>query len=168
MARVTALLGAALLLAVPAGAQDGCRLCYADPAAKPGEAPLAIEIYADLNFAKLALTGREGGSAEVPANGTGKRTDGAMIDLGGVAVTGYGRITGGPGREVRVELPNRVEMTSPDGGRAELVDFTTDLPPHPTLDARGTLEFKFGARMVVRSGRGGNFRGRIPISVDYN
>lgn len=168
MARLTTLLGAALLLSAPVGAQEGCRLCYADPAARPGEAPLSIEIFTDLDFAKLALTGRDGGSAELAATGGGKRTGGSMIDLGGVAVTGHGRITGGPGREVRLELPTRVEMTSPDGGRAELVGFTTDLPAHPALDARGTLEFNFGARLVVHSGAGGNFRGRIPISVDYN
>jgi len=49
-----------------------------------------------------------------------------------------------------------------------LTDFTSNLPPHPRLDANGELEFTFGARLVVKSGRGGNYRGRIPISVDYN
>ena len=167
MLRAAFLALAALLLSAPAGAQQ-CRLCYSDPAAKPGDPPLTIEIYADLNFSKLALTGREGGSAEMSATGGTKRTSGAMIDLGGVAVAGHGKITGTPGREVRIDLPSRVEMTSPDGGRAELVSFTTDLPPHPVLDARGELEFTFGARLVVHSGKGGNLRGRIPISVDYN
>ena len=168
MARLATLALAALLLSVPALGQGDCRLCYADPGSKPGEPPLTIEIWADLNFSKLALTGREGGSAEVPATGGGKRTEGSMIDLGGIADSGRGRITGAPGREVRIELPDRVEMTSPDGGRAELVNFTTDLPPHPVLNARGELEFNFGAKLVVKTGRGGNLRGRIPISVDYN
>ena len=167
MARVALLILAALLFTAPAGAQQ-CRLCYSDPAAREGEPPLTIEIWADLNFSKLALTGRDGGSAEMPATGGGKRTSGSMIDLGGVAVAGRGRITGTPGREVRVDLPSRVEMTSTDGGRAELVEFRTDLPPHPALNARGELEFSFGARLVVHSGKGGNLRGRIPISVDYN
>ncbi|MEQ1498862.1 MAG: DUF4402 domain-containing protein [Novosphingobium sp.] len=167
MVRAAFLVLTALLLTAPAGAQQ-CRLCYSDPAAKPGDPPLGIEIFADLNFSKLALTGREGGSAELSATGGGKSTSGEMIDLGGVSVAGHGRITGIPGREVRVDLPDRVEMTSADGGRAELVGFTTDLPPHPVLNARGELEFKFGARLVVHTGRGGNLRGRIPISVDYN
>lgn len=159
---------ASLLVAAPLAAQESCRLCYSDPGTAPGERPLNIEIWTDLSFAKLALTGRGGGSAEVHATGGGKRTSGELVDLGGMAITGRGRITGVPLREVRVDLPDRVEMTTPDGGHALLTGFTTDLPGRPTLNANGELEFTFGARLVVDSGRGGNFRGRIPISVDYN
>ena len=159
---------AMLLLTAPVAAQDSCRLCYSDPTAKPGERPLAIEIWADLNFSKLALTGRSGGSAEVGATGGGKQISGELVDLGGMAITGRGRITGAAGREVRVDLPDRVEMTTPEGGRATLTGFTTDLPRHPALGATGELEFSFGARLVIEGGRGGKFRGRIPISVDYN
>ena len=158
----------ALLSALPASGQDQCRLCYADPNARPGERPLTIEIWTDLSFAKLALTGRGGGSASVDAASGSKSTSGEMIDLGGAPVGGRGKITGAPLREVRVELPSRVPMTTPGGDTAELVDFTTDLPPHPRLDANGELEFTFGARLVIKGGRGGNYRGRIPISVDYN
>jgi hypothetical protein len=167
MVRYARLALAALLLSAPAMAQDGCRLCYSDAAAKPGERPLAIEIWTDLNFAKLALTGRSGGSSEVAAGG-GKSTSGELMDLGGMPITGRGRITGVPLREVRVDLPGQVEMTTPEGGRAMLTGFTTDLPQRPTLNANGELEFSFGARLVIEGGRGGKFRGRIPISVDYN
>ncbi len=170
MARSLALiLAAALMLpAVPAMGQESCRLCYAEPGTKPGERPLTIEIWADLSFAKLAMTGRSGGSAAVDAQTGGKSTQGEMIDLGGAPVNGRGRITGVPLREVRIDLPSRVPMTTPGGASAELIDFTSNLPPHPRLDANGELEFTFGARLVVKGGSGGNFRGRIPISVDYN
>lgn len=168
MVRYVRLALAALLLSAPAGAQEGCRLCYSDAAAKPGERALGIEIWTDLSFAKLALTGRSGGSAEVGASGGGNRTSGELVDLGGMPVTGRGRITGVPLREVRVDLPHQVEMTTPEGGRAVLTGFTTDLPRNPTLNANGELEFSFGARLVIDGGRGGKFRGRIPISVDYN
>lgn len=162
------LIAAALLaLSVPGTAQDACRLCFADPVAA-GERPLGLEIWADLNFSKLALAGREGGSAVVDPSSGAKRTGGGMIDLGGMPVSGRGRITGTPLRAVRIDLPERVAMTAPDGGRAELVGFTTNLPAHPALDASGTLEFSFGARLVVTGAGGGNYRGRIPISVDYN
>lgn len=161
-------LAAALLLCAPAAAQDSCRLCYGDSGAKPGERPLTIEIWTDLNFSKLALTGRQGGSAEMSATDGAKRTTGELVDLGGLAVTGHGRITGVPLREVRLDLPDTVEMTTPDGGQARLAQFTTDLPPHPQLGANGELEFSFGARLIIAGGRGGNYRGRIPISVDYN
>jgi hypothetical protein len=168
MARLLVLALAALLLTAPLAAQESCRLCYSDPGTKPGERPLAIEIWTDLNFSKLALTGRGGGSAEVGATGGGKQTSGELVDLGGMAITGRGRITGVAGREVRLDLPDRVEMTTPEGGRAVLANFTTDLPRHPALNANGELEFNFGARLVIEGGRGGKFRGRIPISVDYN
>jgi hypothetical protein len=169
MVRTLAIGAALLLLAAPAGAQESCRLCYGDGAAAPGERPLTIEIWADLNFSKLALTGRAGGSAELSATGGGsKRTTGEVIDLGGIAVTGHGKVTGVPLREVRLDLPDTVEMTTSDGGRAQLAQFTTDLPTHPVLNANGELEFSFGARLILSGGRGGNYRGRIPISVDYN
>lgn len=167
MIRAAPLALMALALTAPAGAQP-CRLCYSDPAARPGEVPLRIEIWTDLNFSRMALIGRDGGSAELPATGAGKRTSGAIVDLGGLAVAGRGKITGAPGREVRIALPEQIEMTSVDGSHAELVAFTTDLPPHPVLSASGELEFGFGARLILRSGNGGNLRGRIPISVDYN
>lgn len=169
VARPTALCAAVLLLfAGPVSGQDSCRLCYGDPGAAEGERPLTIEIWADLNFSRLAMTGRDGGGVMLdPATGT-KSTFGEMSDLGGMAVTGHGRITGAPLREVRIELPEQVAMTTADGGRGEMVQFTTDLPQHPVLDAQGRLEFRFGAKLIVRGGRAGNFRGRIPISVDYN
>lgn len=167
MARRTSLFFAILLLAAPLGAQEGCRLCYSDLGSAPGERPLAIEIWTDLNFSKLALTGRNGGSAQISPSG-GKQTSGEMADLGGMPVTGHGRITGIALREIRVDLPQKIEMTTPDGGRAELVDFTTNLPARPALNASGELEFEFGARLVIKGSQGGNYRGRIPISVDYN
>lgn len=157
------------LLAAPAASQDSCRLCYGDPSTKPGERPLNIEIYADLNFARLALTDRDGGNAEVDASTGSKRTGGGVVNLGGMAVTGRGRVTGEPGREVRITLPQTVPMTAADGAAAELTGFTTDLAGRPTLDGNGELTFSFGARLVLRGGgQGGNYRGRIPISVDYN
>lgn len=161
---ILALLG--LFCAAPAAAQETCRLCYSGTTV-PGERALTIEIWADLNFSKMALAGRSGGSAQIDAQG-GKRTDGGLIDLGGVAVSGRGRVTGQPGREIRVDLPSHVPMTSTDGAKGELSDFTSDLPANPRLNANGVLEFSFGARLNLPGSQGGNFRGRIPISVDYN
>lgn len=164
-----ALLPALLLFLVPhaAGAQDACRLCYSDPGAAPGERPLQLEIFADLAFSKLAQTGQGGGSATLGPEG-GKQTSGGIIDLGGMAVGGHGRISGEPGRAVRVDLPDRVPMSAGSGGEAELSQFTTSLPARPVLGPDGTLEFSFGARLVVKGKGGGNYRGRIPITVDYN
>lgn len=156
------------LAATPLSAQESCRLCYSSGGAQAGDQPLTIEIFADLAFSRLAMTGSGDGSAEIDAQTGAKRTSGSLIDLGGMAVQGRGRITGQPGRTVRVDLPGQVTMSSADGDAAELVDFRTDLPDFPKLDPSGALEFTFGARMVVRGRQGGNYRGRIPITVDYN
>ena len=69
---------------------------------------------------------------------------------------------------MRIDLPPYIPMSSIDGRSAMLTDFTTSLPRNPTLNAQGELEFTFGARLVMKGGRGGNYRARIPISVDYN
>jgi Domain of unknown function (DUF4402) len=156
------------IVPMPLAAQESCRLCYSSGGAQPGDHPLTIEIFADLSFSRLAMTGSGAGSAEIDAQTGAKRTAGSVIDLGGMAVQGRGRITGEPGRTVRVDLPGQVTMASPDGDAAELVDFRTDLPDFPKLDGAGALEFSFGARLVVRGRQGGNYRGRIPITVDYN
>lgn len=170
MRRFPALLPAALLLLTcqSAAAQEDCRLCNdeSDPASR--EKPLTIEISTNLNFARLALTGRKVASASIdPVTGE-KRTSGDIVSLGGMAVSGTGRITGEPLRQVRIDMPPFIQMSSIDGRSAMLTDFTTSLPRNPTLNAQGELEFTFGARLVMKGGRGGNYRARIPISVDYN
>ena len=38
----------------------------------------------------------------------------------------------------------------------------------PVLDAHGALEFNFGATLQTRRPGGGNFRGRIPMRIEYN
>ena len=95
MVRTLLLPLALFALTAPASAQEGCRLCYSDPGAKPGERPLQLEIFADLSFSKLAMTGQGGGSATVEPQG-GKATSGNIMDLGGMAVSGHGRISGEP------------------------------------------------------------------------
>lgn len=163
-------LALALLLFVPAPAlaQDDCRLCYSGGTGPNGEKPLSIEIETDIAFSKLALTGRRGGTAEIDAQTGTKRTTGELIDLGGMPVTGRGRITGEPLKEVRVDLPSYVTMSASRGGSAILSQFTTNLPRRPVLDANGVLEFGFGARISVNGRKGSTYRGRIDISVDYN
>lgn len=141
----------------------------ADPSDAPAEEPpLTIEIGSGLTFSRLALTGKDGGSAAIdPQSGT-RSTDGGLVALGGLAVQGRARITGVPLRPVRIDLPRTITMTTASGGEATLSDLITDLPAWPVLDATGTLEFSFGGRLTVPPGASGRLRGRIPISVEYN
>lgn len=159
---------ALLLVPVSAAAQDDCRLCYGGDAGPNGERPLSIEIETDISFSKLALTGKRGGTAEIDPQTGAKRTTGELMDLGGMPVTGRGRITGEPLKEVRVNLPSYVTMSASRGGTAMLSQFTTNLPRRPVLDANGRLDFTFGARISVNGRKGSTYRGRIDISVDYN
>lgn len=157
----------ALLSAAPAAADDdACELCL--PRAQPAaERPLQIEIESGIEFSRLALRGRSDGAAEIDPHTGEKRVDAGMVDLGGLAYQGRARVTGEPLRPVRIELPSRVQLRSPDGAEAELSGFVTDLPAVAMLDENGQLEFAFGARISSQGARGGNFRGRIVIHVDY-
>jgi hypothetical protein len=157
----------ALFSAAPATAEeDACELCLS-PLRPSAERPLEIEIESGLEFSRLALSGRVDGTVEIDPQTGEKRVDAGMIDLGGLSFQGRARITGEPLRPVRIEMPSHVQLRSPDGAEAELSEFVTDLPQVAMLDENGTLEFAFGARLSTRGARGGNFRGRIAIRVDY-
>ena len=157
----------ALLPAVPLAAEDpACEFCIGENAGAEAR-PLRIEIESGLQFSRLALVGPEDGAARIDPR-TGEKHVGAnMIDLGGMSFHGEATVTGEPHRPVRIELPPRVVLRSPDGAEATLTEFVTDLPPIAMLDENGTLRFSFGARLMTRDARGGEFRGRIPIRVDY-
>jgi hypothetical protein len=169
MTRRGHVLGAAiaLLSAAPAAADDEpCEPCVL--AARPAaERPLTIEIDSGIQFSRLALSGKLDGGAELDARTGETRADAGMIALGGLSFQGHARVTGEPRRPIRIELPSRIPLRSPDGAEAELTGFVTDLPPVAMLDDNGILEFNFGARLSSQGARGGNFRGRIAIRVDY-
>jgi Domain of unknown function (DUF4402) len=165
--RIAATLAVLLPLA-PAAAQDSCVLCFDGGSHQAGDKPLTIEITTDLAFSRMALAGGGDGSASIDPQTGGRRVAGGMVELGGVSIQGHGRITGSPRRAVRLDLPPSITMTASNGATAELTSLITDLPANPVLDAGGTLEFSFGGQLRVHGNTGGNFRGRIPISVDYN
>ena len=154
-----------------AAAEPACETCTSEQAApaifEHHERPLSIEIESGLQFGRLALRGDGEGAARIDP-GTGEnRVEANMIDLGGASFQGRARVTGEPLRPVRIELPATVLLRSSDGAEARLSEFVTDLPPVAILDANGELEFAFGARLTSQGARGGDFRGRIRIRVDY-
>lgn len=157
----------AMLSAVPLSAEPASCLLCEPPLGASGEQPLRIELQSGLQFSRLGLVGRVDGQAEIDPQTGRKRVGANMVDLGGLSYQGRARVTGEPLRPVRVELPTRVQLRSPDGAEAELGDFVTDLPPVAMLDENGVLEFSFGARLSTQGARGGHFRGRIAIRVDY-
>ena len=168
--RLAALVASLVLLVAPARGEDApaCKLCLAAQASAEDQVPLRIEIEGGMEFSRLALSGKGDGSALLDPQSGAKRVDQGLIDLGGYAVTGRARVSGAPSRSVRIVLPPSVTMRTPDGGTAELTDLATDLPAMPMLDANGALEFAFGGRLRVSGAAAGNFRGRIPIGVEYD
>ena len=153
--------------AAPLAAEDPCVLCDLP---RPGaeEPPLTIEIASGLVFSRLALSGDTGGSAAIDPLTGARSIVGGLVGLGGISVQGRGRITGAPGRSIRVDLPATVAMSTTGGGNAELTDLVTDLPAFPVLDATGSLDFGFGGTLRLSGAASGKLRGRIAISVDYN
>ena len=43
----------------------------------------------------------------------------------------------------------------------------TDLPSVPKLDSAGNLSFRFGGRLEIQGDAEGEYRGDVPITVDY-
>jgi hypothetical protein len=131
------------------------------------ERSIRIEIVTELNFSRAAVIGAGGGEIAVAADQGSKTSAQGMVDLGGYAMAGQVRVYGEPGRAVRIDLPRVVKMQSTSGGHIEISDLRSNLPPAPRLDAQGELSFAFGGRLAVTGNASGSFRGRIPITVDY-
>ncbi len=132
------------------------------------EIPLKIDVTAQLNFSRIALAnGRKDGQAKInPQSGAIELQEG-LIDLGGYSVAGTAIIRGEPGRQIRVDMPASIRLRSAAGGNIELTALRTNLGAAPRLDAGGTLTFSFGGALTVKGDLSGKFRGRIPITVQY-
>ena len=157
----------ACLLAAPAAAKvDDCLTCNQRSARDPDHKPLTVEIRSQLDFSR-AVASAGGGVVKIdPATGT-RQVSGNVVDLGGSAFAGSAVVTGEPGRPVRVEMPARIAIKNASGGEIEISNIRSNLPPAPKLDGFGKLEFSFGGDLVVRGNVTGTFRGRIPITAQY-
>jgi hypothetical protein len=64
-------------------------------------------------------------------------------------------------------MPGRITLYSLSGGRIAIDDVGTDLPSMPKLDAAGNLTFRFGGRLSISGDAEGEYRGDVPITVEY-
>ena len=166
----------ALLLAALAAAAAGlspargqCRLCDTPTtalASAPESDAIRLEIETSLDFGRLILAGEGEGAAVVRPDGS-KGAVGALSAVSARAMVGTAAIHGAPGRAVRVELPHRIDLYSVAGGRITVDDVASDLPSLPRLDPAGNLTFRFGGRVTVRGDSEGDYRGEMPITVEY-
>lgn len=149
-----------LLCTVPAPGADS--LAHGSDA---DDRPLRVEVTADLDFSRL-VAGSGGGSLTIGANG-GAQASGAVAPLGGLGFSGQVRVEGAPGRNIRVDLPDEVVLTSSGGGIVRVRDLVTSLPAGARLGPDGRLEFSFGGRLDVTGDGDGDYRGRIEVTVSY-
>lgn len=151
----------------PVNAQ--CRLCKSPTtqreAVGKGE-QIELEIETSLNFDRLLLFGTGEGSARIEPDGA-RSAAGSVADIGPRAMVGKAVIHGEPGRAVRIDLPSRIELHSLGGGAISFDQVTSDLPALPRLDGAGKLSFRFGGRIRIRGDAEGDYRGALPITVEY-
>ena len=172
MAR-TALLAFALataaLLAASPDARAQCRLCANPTTAPQQDGPtgtIDLQIEASLDFDRLVVLGDGDGTATLLPDGT-RQMSGSVEAISGRAMVGEARVRGEAGRAVRIDLPRQLELHSMAGGRITIDEIVTDLPPDPRLDSAGTLSFRFGGRIRFSGNNDGDFRGELPITVEY-
>lgn len=164
---ILAVLACAFPLSGMTAVAQACQLCESAPAKdKAALRPLTVDITATLDFSTAVHTSRGSGSIAIDAR-TGQRQLIGLISLGGPALVGTVTITGEPFARVIVDLPGSIVLNSNLGAVADVTQIRSDLPPHPMIGQDGRLVFTFGGKLTVRDEAAGDFRGRIPITADY-
>lgn len=146
-----------------------CRLCE-KPALEreqaAAQAMIALEVEAGLDFDRLILLGPGEGSATLLPDGS-RQVSGRIETISSRAMVGQARVRGEPGRAVRVDLPSRIQLHSLSGGTIALEDIVSDLSAAPRLDSSGVLLFRFGGKLHISGDAQGDYRGDVPITVEY-
>lgn len=154
--------------ALPQDASAPCRLCEAEekPADTKPAKPIVLDVQASLDFDRLILAGAGDGGAELAPDGTRIAT-GSVTSISPRAMAGEVLIRGEPERPVRVVLPETIELHGIGGGTIRLESIRTDLPSMPRLDGNGALRFRFGGIVRLIGDVDGEYRGDVPVDVEY-
>jgi Domain of unknown function (DUF4402) len=157
---------AAAAIAWPADAQ--CRLCQTpttslEPSISTDD--VRLEIDTNLDFDRLIVGGQGGGDATL-------RPDGSNLATGSIDMGPRGRVAtvivhGQPGRALRIDVPRRIDLYSLEGSRLTFDEVTTDANELPRLDSAGNLTFHIGGRLRFLGDEDGDYRGDLPITVEY-
>lgn len=159
----------AAMAAEPRPANAQCRLCDTPvtvPPDREDERPLEISVDGDLDFDRLLLASNGNGRARLHPDGT-RLASGAIASIGGRAVVARVAVRGMPGRPVSIDLPSRVELIGIKGGRLVIEQLISDLPDEPRLNSNGELLFRVGGELSLDGDADGEYRGSVPIAVDY-
>ena len=166
---LAALFAVVLVAGAPTDAPAQCRLCSAPTTQPEGDeaaTPLRLDVEATLDFDRLVLLGPGDGAATLLPNGD-RAASGNVATLSARAMVGSVTVHGEPGRTVRIDMPSRIDLHSASGGRVAIEQVESDLPSIPKLDPSGRLTFQFGGRLKVQGDADGEYRGDIPITVEY-
>ncbi|MFL6759805.1 DUF4402 domain-containing protein [Sphingomonas sp.] len=162
-------LAAACAAGIPSPGMAQCRLCTQPStqlAADSVDGDVELRVETNLDFDRLIFSGVGLGAALLRPDGS-SAAEGIVSAVGPRATVGTVLVHGEAGRALRVELPHRIELYSMNGARMTLEQVTTDLPAAPRLDSAGNLSFRFGGRLVVTGDGDGQYRGDLPITVEY-
>ncbi len=155
------------LVAIPASAQTLAP--PGNPFAARGTVPeraLTIEVTGGLEFAPVVV-GAGGGTASVDPRTGETVLAGDVAPLSGYGFRGEVRLTGEPNQPVRIVLPDSIELEGSRGDTITIYAIATTLDAFPVLDANGRLTFSFGGKIRITGDIDGSFRGRIPITANY-
>lgn len=163
----TLLLGA---FVVPAEAAAQCRLCSKPETQRdegPTTGPIRIDVEARLDFDQLIMLDSRGqGTARLNPDGS-TSTTGSLGAMTGRTMVGSVTVRGEPGRLVRIDLPASIALYGRTGGNLTLTQLKSDLNAQPRLDSQGLLQFRFGGELQIQGDMEGDYRGDVPITVDY-
>lgn len=162
-------LWAAVIVAAAPPARAQCRLCdtpTVERVQSAGGSTISLQVEAALDFDRLVMINPGDGSATLHPDGS-RQVSGTITAISGRAMVGQARVRGEAGRPVRIGLPDRIELFSLSGNRILIEDISSDLPAIPRLDPAGTLTFRFGGQLRVSGDADGEYRGDIPITVEY-
>lgn len=163
-----ALLAGALV--TPGAAPAQCRLC-ATPSTVADQAkdgtPIRLDVQARLDFDQVILIDSGSvGVARIAPDGSSS-TSGSVGAIGGRAMVGSVIVRGEPGRLVRIGFPESILLHGLSGNSIRVRALTSDLPQAARLDSQGNLQFRFGGALEISGAVEGDYRGDIPITVDY-
>jgi hypothetical protein len=168
-ALASSLAAAALVAGGSGSAPAQCRLCDKPTTELHQEdsgGPIQLEVQATLDFDRLVMMGSSDGSATLLPDGQ-RSASGSIATVSASAMVGSVTVHGEPNRILRVDMPPRILLYSLGGGSISIDRIETDLPGLPKLDSAGNLSFRFGGRLHIRGDSEGEYRGDVPITVDY-
>ena len=168
--RLVLILAAAAAAAASASAANGqCRLCDAPTTAHDealGKDDVQLEIDTNLNFDRVIVSGTGAGQAVLRPDGSSLAT-GSIADIGARAMVATVRVHGVPGRALRIDVPRRIDLYSLEGSRLTFDEVVTDAADLPRLDSAGNLVFHIGGKLRFMGDEDGDYRGDLPITVEY-